>query len=342
MTGPVFLTGGTGFLGGALLDALGSSGASVHVLARSATPVVERPGVTWHRGDLTDRASLAEALRQAREGEAVLDVIHSAAVISYRTRDREVQRCVNVGGTEALLDAAKRADVRRFLHVSSVVAVGHAEGAEVLSEESAYNGATLHVDYVDTKRAAEESVLAARDALDVVVVNPGAIFGPASARSNSAHFLERTAAGAVRLAPPGALGVVGVEDVARGCLLALERGRRGERFLLVESNLTFFEVIHEVARLCGSRGAIGTVPEGVWRGMELAARGVDRLRALERLTPQAMRMLAARFRFDAGKARRELGWSPRPFPEVLRDALEGMGLLRSGTGRGRGGSTPED
>jgi len=339
VTGLVFLTGGTGFLGGALLDELAAREVEVHALARPGTPVSERPGVTWHRGELTDRASLAEGLRRARDaaGEGALDVVHSAAVISYRTRDRELQRRVNVGGTAALLEAAKRAEVRRFLHVSSVVAVGHAAGDEVLDEDSEYNGESLRVDYVDTKRAAEEAVLAARDELDVVVASPGAIFGPASGRSNSAHFLARMAAGAVRLAPPGAVGVVGVRDVAHGCALALERGRRGERYLLVESNLAFLEVIRQVARVCGVREPLGAVPAGPWRGVELLARGVDRVRALDRLTPQALRMLAARFRFDAGKARRELGWSPRPFPAVVRDALEGMGLLETGAGSGREG-----
>lgn len=329
MTGRVFLTGGTGFLGRELLKQLSERGSEVHALARAGREVAAASGLRWYRGDLTDPASVAEVLRQVRDavGERPLDVIHCGALISYRARDRGEQRRVNVEGTRSVLEGAAGAGVRRFLHISSVVTVGHAGGEEVLDERSPYNGAELLVDYVDTKREAEELVLAARGGLEVVVVNPGAIFGPATPRSNSAHFLEKMAAGAVRFAPPGCVGVVGVEDVANGCLLALERGRSGERYLLVESNLSFQELIRQVARICGVREARGVVPRWLWSGVERGARVFDRVKGLERWTPQAMRMVAARFRFDAGKARRELGWCPSGFAEVVRGALEGMGLV---------------
>ena len=329
MTGHVFLTGGTGFLGRELLEQLGERGSDVHALARAGREVVEAQGLQWHRGDLTDPASVGRVLRQARNevGEEPFDVIHGGALISYRTRDREEQWRVNVEGTRSVLEAARETGVRRFLHISSVVTVGHASGEELLDERSSYNGAELRVDYVDTKRAAEELVLAAGESMEVVVVNPGAIFGPATPRSNSAHFLEKMAAGAVRFAPPGGVGVVGVEDVARGCLLALERGRSGERYLLVESNLSFLELIRQVAEVCGVREARGVVPRWLWGGVERGARLLDRVKGLERLTPQAMRMVSARSRFDARKAKEELGWRPAGFAEVVRGALEGMGLV---------------
>jgi dihydroflavonol-4-reductase len=259
-------------------------------------------------------------------GDAALDVVHCGAVISYRSRDGELQRSVNVGGTRNVVDAAKLRGVRRLLHVSSVVTIGHAEGTEVLDERARYNGSSLRVDYVDTKREAEEYALDARDQLEVVVVNPSAIFGLAGPRSNSAYFLRRAAAGAVRIAPPGTVGVVGVEDVADGTLAALERGRSGARYLLSESALSLAGLLDVVAAECGVRGPRARVPGPLWAALGAGAGLVDLLQPLQRLTPQSVRMLGAHFRIRADLAREELGWNPRPIREVLSETLEALGL----------------
>jgi len=323
---PLLITGASGFLGGAVARLALRQGYDVHALARPTSDRSELGGdVTWHSGDLTDEVSVDHAVRAVREladerGRRAR-VVHAAAVISYRTRDAELQRRVNVDGTRTMVAAAQRSGVARLLHVSSVVAVGWSRAAgEVLDETAAFNGAELGVDYVTTKRAAEECVLGAD--LDVVVVNPGAIFGPNPRAGNSSRFLE-----AVRsrrtgpFAPPGGLSAVGIEDAARGCLLALELGRRGRRYLLTESYRDAVDLFREVAAAFGVRPVRSAAPRALWRAAELAARAVDRVRPLELTTPQALRILGIRFCFDAARARAELGWRPRPFSEVLREAV---------------------
>ncbi len=334
----VLLTGATGFLGSRVAPRLVRAGFRLHAIARPSADrsALEDLGVVWHIADLEDPASIELALLAARAeaGGEPLDVVHCGAVISYRSCDRVLQQCVNVEGTRHIIEAAKLHGVRRLLHVSSVVTVGHALAGEVLDESFSYNGQSLRVDYVDTKRAAEELVFQASGDLDVVVVNPSAIFGVVGPHSNSAYFLQRVADGRVRVAPPGTVGVVGVDDTADGVVVALERGRAGARYLLSESWLSLRDLLELVARQCGVPGPSFSVPPLAWRGLGLAATSFELLKPLERLTPQSIRMVGAHFRAHAGLAREELDWKPRPIREVLGETLSELGLVKNPTGGG--------
>jgi dihydroflavonol-4-reductase len=278
--------------------------------------------LTWHAGDLRDEGSVLRAVRaivaSARARELPARVVHSAALISYHSRDRELAREVNVDGTRRLLDASIAAGVARFLFVSSVVTVGHSTNGRAIDEGAVFNNGGLGVDYVDTKRAAEELVLAASGSIDLVVANPGAIFGPVERQSNTVRFIQRVAAGrAPRFAPPGSISVVGVHDSAAGVLLALEHGRRGERYLLVESSLTALDLFQRIALELRAKPTRWRVPRWIWPAVVAGARLVDRMRPIELAPPQGLRMLGLDLRFDARKARVELGWTPTPFDRVL-------------------------
>jgi dihydroflavonol-4-reductase len=328
--GVVFVTGLTGFIGSALAPALARRGWAVHALARAGSDrgAVGSADVAWHAGELGDSGALERALQAARRaaGTAPLDAIHNAALISYRTRDARLHREVNVEGTRRILDALAAAGVRRAVHVSSIVAVGHARSAaESLDEDAPFNSAPLGCDYVDTKRAAEELALAACDRIDLSVVNPGAVFGPSPRPSNSTRFLARIAAGrGPPLAPPGSSAVVGVRDVAEGICLALERGRRGRRYVLVERNLTYLELLRQVAGAFGVRGPLRATPRWLWSLVVLGGRAVDRAVPLELVPPQGLKLLGVHYRFDAARARRELGWAPQPFDDVLSETVESL------------------
>lgn len=300
-----------------------AAGAQVHALVRAARAALPT-GVLPHVGDLEDPPSLARALANARAacGPSVeLDVIHGAALISYRTRDARTAVRSNVEATRALLDAARNAHVRCFLHVSSVVAVGAASDARhELDEDAEFNG-DLRSHYVATKRAAEELALA-RTELDVRVVNPGVIHGVGSRPSNSNRFLQRIARGELPpLVPPGSVSVVGVEDVADGIVRALERGRAGRRYLLTESNLTISALYQRVAHELGVRVPTRTAGPRTWAAVCAGAALLDRVRPLELATPQALRLLGQHLRFSSRRAREELGWMPEPFERVLPRVL---------------------
>jgi len=317
MKGPVLVTGATGFVGGELVRLLLERGFEVHAFARtrperSALPIV------WHTGDLVDAKAVDAAIGAARPRW----VVHSAALISYATRDKARAQASNVEGTRHVLEACKRHRVARLCFVSSVVAVGPSPDGRKLDESSPFTGAGLDCDYMHTKRAAEELVLAAANELDVVVVNPGAVFGPAERKSNTVNFLRQLAAGKRPIAaPPGSIALVGVRDTAEGILLALERGRRGERYLLVERSCSTRELFSLMGAALGQSGVRRTIPRWIWPLLVGAARVLDRIRPIELAPPQALVMLGQRLEFDNRKAREELGWKPRPFEEVLRETI---------------------
>jgi dihydroflavonol-4-reductase len=322
----VLVTGATGFVGAALVRELRSRGHRVVAFARANSPRAELADLDlrWCDGDLLDRASLERALAQTCElSSAPPWVVHAAAVISYRTRDQDLQRRVNVEGTRNVLAACRGARLGRLLHVSSVVAVGHARPRETLDEDAPYNCSELRCDYADTKRKAECLALEVASDLDVVVVNPGAIFGPGARGPNTVKFLRALARGPhVPFVPPGSLSVVGVRDVASGCLLTLEHGRRGRRYLLTESVWTSIDCFGLAARLLGVRPPRWTAPGVAWKALEFGARAIDVVASPGLLTPTAVRMLGAHFRFDSSRARTELGWAPAPFERVLGETVD--------------------
>lgn len=329
----VLVTGGTGFLGSAIARRLAARGDEVHVLARATSDrsVLDGAPTTWHAGDLTDAASIRAATRavaaRAAAARRPAQVVHCGALISYQTADRDAQYAANVEGTRSVLEAARESRVARVVHVSSVVAVGHGRGPEPLDETMDWNNGPLGVDYATTKHAAERLALDAARDLDVVVTNPGAIFGAWTGKSNTAKFLRLASAGKGPLvAPPGSIGVLGIDDAADGCVLALDRARRGERYLLVERWLATADLFRLVAAVTGGRTPLVTFPQVLWPLVVPVARIVDRLWPLDMTPPQALAMLGVELRFDSSKARRELGWNPAPFEEVLRATVRGLGL----------------
>ncbi len=324
MSGRVLVTGATGFLGSVIARKLVERGLQVHALARPSSDrsVLEGVRITWLSGDLREPESLERAFKKLAS-QGAFSVVHSGALISYATRDARAQQLTNAVGTRNVLNACLRHSVLRLLHVSSVVAVAHSSVDRVLDETAEFNGAELGVDYVTTKHAAEELVLSHSSELDVVVTCPGAIFGSTSRESsNSAHLLKEIRDGKRFLAaPPGGVMVVGLEDTAEGCVLALERGRRGERYILAESFWTVRKLLSFLSNECGGRAVRWTLPRPLWRAVVLGSRALDFAFSLERVTPQSLTMLGVNWNLDSSKAQRELGWKAEPAEQLLRRTL---------------------
>ena len=326
MSAKVFVTGATGFLGEHVVRALVRQGSEVHALARATADRSRFADldVRWHLGDVLDPASLERALAEV---PGACRVIHAAAYISYRTRDRERMRATNVEGTWNVLAACRARAVERVVHVSSIVAVGAAPAGVEMTDDFEFNLGRSRIAYVRTKRAAEDVALGMTGELDVCAVCPAAIFGPSARGSNTAEFLRSLASGLGPLAAPGALAVVGVEDVADGILAALEHGRSGSRYVLTESWYSLLELSQLCAERLGVRPPRQRCPRALWSLLIAAATGLDRLRPLEQATPQALAMLSLSFASRSERARSELGWSPRPFREVLDQTVRALGLV---------------
>lgn len=322
----VAITGATGFLGTALVQALADAGDEVTVLARATS---DPAGVAHVRAraarlvvaDVTDAA----ALRGAFEGADA--VVHAAGVIGYRRRLYAAMRRVNVEGTRAVLDAVAAAGAGRLVHVSSIVAVGFTEEPVPLDEDAAWNAAVLRAPYFDTKHAGEQLVLAAAArGLDATVVNPAAIYGPSPVRSNSSGLLVQIAKGQVPAAPAGGINCVPLGTVVEGVLAALDRGARGRRYVLGGENLEIAGLFERIAR------ALGRTPRAPRRfptslraplraAMELAEPLVP---ARAHFTPDLCAMFGRFMWFDTGRAERELGVRASPFDACLDAAVAAL------------------
>ena len=324
----VLISGGTGFLGQYLVRDFLDAGYGVTVLCRGSSnrSVLAGLPVEFVEANIEDRDATMTALKEACERWGPHAMVHNAALISYRTRDRKALQDANVQGVGNVLHACKQAGMQRLLHVSSVVTIGVSKDAQAIDEDAPFNAQDLNVDYVRTKRAGECLALEPHPDLSVTVVNPGAIFGPVNLDSNSGRFLLGMAQGKIgKLAPPGGMAAVGVWDCARGTRLALEEGAPGERYILSESYLSSRELFALVGQTLHGRDPVWAgIPRPLWALLRGAVGALSLLREPLMTTPQALRMLAESFHTSGDKARRELGWQPEPMTAVLQRTVTSM------------------
>jgi dihydroflavonol-4-reductase len=274
-------------------------------------------------GDILDPDAVGRAVAQCDA------VFHLAAVYSYARTDAALMRSVNVEGTRVLLDAAARGGVRRrIVHTSSCATCGPVAGRRA-TELDLPSAEQLAIPYRATKRAGEQLALsAARDGLEVVVVNPTVPVGPGDRRPTpTGKMVADVARGRARAYLAGsALNVVAVGDVAAGHVLAFEHGRSGERYLLGGEDLSVQDVFAAVARAADLKPPRIGVP---WVAAYAAAVVADTaLRPLGRepsmLVLDEVRSGRLPHRFDDSKARAELGYTSRPASEALAEAVRAL------------------
>jgi dihydroflavonol-4-reductase len=312
-----FLTGASGFVGGHVLRALLAAGYDVRALVRGPVPpFVELAGADVVTGDLERPGELLTALRGCRS------LVHVAARYSFAPAERAALRRVNVLGTAGLLEAARLAGVERAVVTSSSAAVGPASGGRPATEtdwETAAEGSSA---YHRSKVEQERAALAAQ--LPVVRVLPTAPVGAGDWRPTpTGQMVLDFLRGRMVVRPPaGGLNLVAVEDVARGHVLALERGRPGERYLLAGENLSLDSVWGLLAGICGRPVPRLRIPYGAalalaW-GDELRCRVRPGARPVVPL--EGVRMSRHVMHVDGSRAAAELGLA-RPGP--VAGALEG-------------------
>jgi dihydroflavonol-4-reductase len=317
-----FVTGGTGFIGGAVVRRLLAAGHPVRALVRPSSASRQLDGLPVERveGDLAD----GEALRRAISGCEW--VFHVAALYAYGRHRWEDFYQSNVEGTRRLLEAARLVGVERLVYTSSIAVLGVHRDRTPATEESWGTLADRIGPYQRSKFLAEE---VARDyagqGLPVVIVNPSTPVGVGDHRPTPTgqiivDFLNGRMFGYVDTG----LNIADVEDVAAGHLLAAERGRVGERYILGGENLTLKQVLDLLAEISGRPPVRLRIPHSValaWSYIDVALAGLNPRRT-PAATPEKVR-LSRRFEFfDPGKAVRELGLPQTPAPEALRKAVE--------------------
>lgn len=318
-------TGASGLVGGNLAEVALAAGHELVCTKRAGSRVdhLAHLGVRWVEADLASEDDLARAF----EGAEV--VVHCAAVVVTGSRADETMRRTNVEGTRHVIDACRRAGVRRLVHVSTVSAIGVSDGSRDVTEGDPFNLAEHHMldGYAETKRAAQDLVEAAARAgeIDAVIACPTLMWGPYDAKPSTGRFAIEIAKGRVPGGVPGTTNIVDVRDVARGLLLCAERGRTGERYILGGVNVTYTELFERIARIGGYRAPRFVVPRALAAPAGWLGDLVNALGGRSEVSSMSVRWGFCRgFRFSHAKAARELGYAPGDPDEGIRACLEWM------------------
>ena len=314
----VFLTGGSGLVGGALAGRLSERGDTVVGLARSDTSAqaLAARGLEVVRGDVLDADALAAGMRGC--GLA----FHVAGVNTLCASDPLELFHVNVRGAEAVVRAAARAGVSRIVHTSSAAALGEAAGT-VGREDSPHRGWFLS-GYERSKHEGEHAAreAARRAGVEFVSVNPSSIQGPGRS-GGTARILIASLNGRLRAFVDTRMSLVDIDDCVQGHLLAAERGQSGERYVLNGATLTSREAVALVSEITGVTHRVQMLPAPV---ASAAAAIVEMgFRATRRSPPvcrEMVRTMLHGHHYDGSRAARELGLVYTPVRDTFRRTAE--------------------
>jgi len=313
----IFLTGGSGFIGGSLAERLVARGDEVVGLARSdvAAAKLERCGVRPVRGDVLDPGSLAAGMAGCELA------FHVAGVNSHCPEDPEQLLRVNVQGPQNVVRAAAAAGIGRVVYTSSAASLGEAAGT-VGTEGCAHRGSYLSV-YDRSKHEGERAAFAAgRSArVEVVAVNPSSVQGPGRKGGNGAIIIALLN-GRLRAFVRTHVSLVDIDDCVEGHLLAAERGRSGARYVLNGATISSGEALEIVGALSGVSQRIPMVPAPVASGAAAVIEAAFRVGG--RTSPicrARVRTLLHGHRYDAGLSERELGLAYAPVAETFRRTM---------------------
>ena len=316
------VTGATGFVGSAVVRALVRRGEPVRAMVRrsSSLGLLEGLPVEIVTGDLDEPATCRAAL------EGCDALFHVAADYRLWVPQPDAMYRTNVEGTRHLLLAAAAARVARIVYTSSVATLGLRPDHLPADETTPTTLAAMVGHYKRSKFLAEQAVreLVAETGLPVVIVNPAAPVGPGDARPTpTGRVVLEAARGRIPAYVDTGLNLVHVDDVAEGQLLALERGRVGERYILGGENLPLSRMLALIAEIVGRRPPRLRLPTSAMLPMAFVAEAVARVAGGREplITADGVRMARKPMYFTSAKAERELGYRSRPAVEGLRDAI---------------------
>jgi nucleoside-diphosphate-sugar epimerase len=322
------VTGATGFIGRHLVERLAKNGVDVRVLGRRTADVSSftRRNIEICWGDVIDRSAVEAAVQGCDQ------VFHLAAFAQGWAKDPRTYFDINVGGLENLLSASQRASVEKVVYTSSSVTLGPSNGTPV--NESSPRPQEFLTVYEQSKYMAEQKALSyVRTGLKVVIVCPTRVFGPGvlSEANSLTRMIEQYLDGKWRLilGDGNEIGnYVYVQDVVEGHLLAMERGRPGERYLLGGENASYNELFEIVSELSGRRYRLFHVPGF----LALLTSEVERFRGKHfkhhpLITPAWVRTFIADWAFSTEKAQIELGCKITPLREALAMTIDWLQQL---------------
>jgi dihydroflavonol-4-reductase len=320
MSDLVFLTGASGFVGSAVARALSAKGFALRLLVRegSRRDNIEGLDAEVVTGDMRDGPAMVKAIRGARY------VFHVAA--DYRLWARDMDEIVrnNLEGTRAVMQGALAAGVERVVYTSSVATLKpHLDGTPA-DETSRHTVDSAIGAYKRSKLVAERLVerMAADDGLPAVIVNPSTPIGPRDIKPTpTGRVIVEAALGRIPAFVDTGLNLVHVDDVAAGQLLALEKGRLGESYILGGEDVAFRDIVGAVAELAGRKAPTIGLPRLPLFPLAYAAEAVARFTGKEPfITADALKMARYKMFFSSAKAERELGYTARPWRQAIAAA----------------------
>lgn len=315
---PILITGASGFLGWHVARRLLGRGWSVRALVRPQSRLRELEGVVRVDGDLRDRASLDQAVSGCSA------VFHVAADYRLWARHNSELYASNVDGTRNLLEAARVAGVERFVYTSTVGCIGVPPGG-IGNESMPVSLDDMTGAYKRSKFLAEKAALEfAGGGFPVVIVNPTAPIGDHDFKPTpTGKIVVDFMTGKMPAFIDTGLNIVDADDVAHGHLLAFERGRSGERYILGSQNMTLYEVLKHLADMSGKRPPGVRIPYAVAYAAGAASTGWALLTGTEPRAPlDGVRMAKKKMWVTHEKAASELGYNPSGADRGLRKAVD--------------------
>lgn len=315
------VTGANGFIGSAVVRVLLQAGGEVRVLVRPGSDVRNLEGLKVEivPGDLQDPHALRSTLKGCRR------LFHVAALYRLWLRNPSEIYKTNVTGTQNLMEAAMEEGVERVVYTSTVGAVGIPNGGGIGDETTALELDDIVGNYKRSKYMAEKGVLRlVEKGLPAVVVNPSAPIGPRDVKPTpTGQIVVDFLKGRMWAFMETGLNLVDVDDVAEGHLLAAEKGRVGERYILGNKNLMLKEMLELLARISGRKAPSLKIPYGVVLPLAYLNTGISNYitHRVPRIPIEGVKMAKRNMFFDSSKAVRELGFPQRPVEEALERAV---------------------
>jgi dihydroflavonol-4-reductase len=314
------VTGATGFVGAAVARALLAAGWQVRVLVRGSSDRSNLQSLAADvvEGDLADTGALETAL------EGCAGLFHVAADYRLGARDPRPLYRTNVEGTRNILNAARHVGVPRVVYTSSVATIGLPPDGSPGEERTPVRLDQMIGHYKRSKFLAEEAAReAARSGLPVVIVNPSTPVGPGDVKPTpTGQLVLDAASGRMPAYVDTGLNIVHVDDVAAGHLLAFERGRPGERYILGGEDMTLQSILAEIARIVGRKPPRIRLPYAAVLPVAYLAEAAAAISGRSgRITLEGVRMSRKRMFFSNAKAASELGYRWRPPAAAFEDAI---------------------
>ncbi|MBI4228780.1 MAG: SDR family oxidoreductase [Deltaproteobacteria bacterium] len=314
------VTGATGFIGSHIVRKLVQRGEEVKVLLRktSKTMNIEGLDVEYVYGDVMERDSVKVAL------EGCDTVYHTAGFVSFRKSDYKKMEDINVKGTMNVLSAALEAGVQKAVYTSSVAAVGPDPDRGITNEQTQFTLEDQGIQYLNSKYHAEKEALkVCEKGLPLVVVNPSVVIGPGDVYLSSTGFILWFCKKRFPGYMDGTMNLVDVEDVANGHLLAAEKGRIGERYILGSRNVTIKELFQLLEDVTGVPGPRMKIPYFM---AYASAFFVERILGKSFPNFSSMDMDSVKLSkyvwyCDSSKAIKELGYSQSPIEESIKKTV---------------------